>query len=103
MFAAVSVPGLEGLVHQPQHRDWEERPVAGRRGPGGVPVRHVAAGGSDRRAQLLQERLQVGNWNCQALHEKLLGTCSLFLFSVLVKELLSNSSQPAAPTAEIFG
>lgn len=59
--AAVSAAGSEVLVHQPQHRDREERPVADGGGPGGLPVRNVAAGSSDRSPQLLQERLQVRN------------------------------------------
>lgn len=57
---AVSAAGSEVLVHQPQHRDREERPVADGGGPGGLPVCNVAAGSSDRSPQLLQERLQVG-------------------------------------------
>ncbi|XP_063747149.1 epoxide hydrolase 4 isoform X2 [Eleginops maclovinus] len=51
--------GSEGLVHQPQHRDREERPLAHCRGLGGLSVRIVPAGGSHRSPQLLQESLQL--------------------------------------------
>lgn len=58
---ALSAAGSEGLVHQPQHGDREERPLAHRGGPGGLSVRTVTAGSSDWSPQLLQECLQVGN------------------------------------------
>ncbi|XP_036969432.1 uncharacterized protein ephx4 isoform X1 [Acanthopagrus latus] len=51
--------GSEGLVHQPQHGDREERPLAHGGGPGGLPVRTVTARSSDWSPQLLQECLQL--------------------------------------------
>ena len=57
---ALSAAGSEGLVHQPQHGDREERPLAHGGGPGGLPVRTVTARSSDWSPQLLQECLQVG-------------------------------------------
>lgn len=57
----VSAAGSEGFVHQPQHRDRQERPMAHRRGSGSLPVCALTTGSSNRSPQLLQECLQVGN------------------------------------------
>lgn len=60
MIASFSAPGCEGLVHQPQHRYQQERPVADCRGLRGILVCNLTAGSSDWSPQLLQECLQVG-------------------------------------------
>lgn len=57
--SAVSAAGSEGLVHQPKHRDREERTMAHCRGLRGLSVCTLTAGGSDWSPQLLQECLQV--------------------------------------------
>lgn len=85
--------GSESLVHQPQHRYWKERPMAHRRGPGGLSVCNLTARSSDRSPQLLQECLQVGNgsltqkirWIKFILHRDLGGVVDLFLSFAEVK------------------
>lgn len=59
VLASFSAPGCEGLVHQPQHRYQQERPMADCRGLRGIFVCNLTAGSSDWSPQLLQECLQV--------------------------------------------